>query len=271
MLGNLSSMLGATMGGYSLAKILSALVTLLVCLIAVRLIMKITTRLVNRMQKVNDRLQKLILTAVKALLYVLTVIITAEALGFNTSSLTALLSVLTLGITLAAEDILGNVAGGMILLSSRPFAIGDIIRSGDMTGIVREINLNHTKLETFDGQIVFLPNKELSASRIVNYTALGKRRIVRTVTASYDAPTEDVKAACREALAQVEANLIDPAPEVYLTNYGSSSIEYTLRCWTKPEDYAATDLALNEALRVAFEHHGVEMTYDHLNVHMVDR
>ena len=75
----------------------------------------------------------------------------------------------------------------------------------------------------------------------------------------------------REALAQVEANLIDPAPEVYLTNYGSSSIEYTVRCWTKPEDYAATDLALNEALRAAFEHHGVEMTYDHLNVHMVDR
>lgn len=112
---------------------------------------------------------------------------------------------------------------------------------------------------------MFLPNKELSASRIVNFTALGKRRVVRTVTASYDAPTEDVKAACREALAQVANNLIDPAPEVYLTNYGSSSIEYTVRCWTKPEDYAATDLALNEALRVAFEHHGVKMTYDHLN------
>ena len=127
-------MLGATMGGYSLAKILSALVTLLVCLIAVRLIMKITTRLVNRMQKVNDRLQKLILTAVKALLYVLTVIITAEALGFNTSSLTALLSVLTLGITLAAEDILGNVAGGLVILSSRPFAVGDFIEAGGISG-----------------------------------------------------------------------------------------------------------------------------------------
>lgn len=67
---------------------------------------------------------------------------------------------------------------------------------------------------------MFLPNKELSASRSVNFTALGKRRVVRTVTASYDAPTEDVKAACREALAQVANNLIDPAPEVYLTNYG---------------------------------------------------
>ena len=81
-MGGFSSLLGTTLGGYSLSKILSALVTLLVCLIAVRLIMKITTRLVDRMQKVNDRLQKLILTAVKTLLYVLTVIITAEALGY---------------------------------------------------------------------------------------------------------------------------------------------------------------------------------------------
>ena len=268
---SISDLLKVSLGSFTLGKLLSAALTLAVCILAVRLLNKLAAKLLSRSKHLNDRLQRILLTALKAGLYIITGILTADALGVNTSSLTALVSVLTLGLTLAAEDILGNVAGGMILLSSRPFAIGDIIQSGDMTGIVREINLNHTKLETFDGQIVFLPNKELSASRIVNFTALGKRRIVRTVTASYDAPTEDVKAACREALAQVANHLIDPEPEVYLTNYGSSSIEYTVRCWTKPEDYAATDLALNEALRVAFEHHGVEMTYDHLNVHMVDR
>lgn len=268
---SISDLLKVSLGSFTLGKLLSAALTLTVCILAVRLLNKLAAKLLSQSKHMNDRLQRILLTALKAGLYIVTGILTADALGVNTSSLTALVSVLTLGLTLAAEDILGNVAGGMILLSSRPFAIGDIIRSGDMTGIVREINLNHTKLETFDGQIVFLPNKELSASRIVNYTALGKRRIVRTVTASYDAPTEDVKAACREALAQVANNLIDPEPEVYLTNYGSSSIEYTVRCWTKPEHYAATDQALNEALRAAFEHHGVEMTYDHLNVHMVDR
>ena len=268
---SISDLLKVSLGSFTLGKLLSAALTLAVCILAVRLLNKLAAKLLSQSKHMNDRLQRILLTALKAGLYIVTGILTADALGVNTSSLTALVSVLTLGLTLAAEDILGNVAGGMILLSSRPFAIGDIIQSGDMTGIVREINLNHTKLETFDGQIVFLPNKELSASRIVNFTALGKRRIVRTVTASYDAPTEDVKAACREALAQVANNLIDPAPEVYLTNYGSSSIEYTVRCWTKPDDYAATDLALNEDLRAAFEHHGVEMTYDHLNVHMVDR
>ena len=270
-MGSLSSMLGATMGGYSLVKILSALVTLLVCLIAVRLIMKITTRLVGRMQKVNDRLQKLIFTAVKTLLYVLTVIITAEALGFNTSSLTALLSVLTLGITLAAEDILGNVAGGLVILSSRPFALGDFIEAGGISGTVREIGLNHTKLETPDGQMVLVPNKDLSSSKIVNYTVLGRRRVVRTVTASYDAPTENVKAACMEAVNATPGILSDPAPAVQLTNYGASSIEYTIFCWCSVEDYWPVYFAVNENLRSAFANHGVEMTYDHLNVHVVNK
>ena len=96
--------------------------------------MKVVTRLLSRMQKVNERLQKVIRTSVKVLLYVLTVIITAEALGINTSSLTALLSVLTLGITLAAEDILGNVAGGLVILSSHPFALGDFIEAGGTSG-----------------------------------------------------------------------------------------------------------------------------------------
>lgn len=266
----ISSMLGATMGGYSLAKILSALVTLLVCLIAVRLIMKITTRLVNRMQKVNDRLQKLILTAVKALLYVLTVIITAEALGFNTSSLTALLSVLTLGITLAAEDILGNVAGGLVILSSRPFSIGDYVEVSGVSGTVHEISLNHTKLVTPDGHLVMLPNKELASSQMTNYTVLGRRRVVQKVTASYDAPTETVKAACRRALELTDNLLDDPPPAVYLTAYQESSIQYTVYCWATPENWWGAYLALGEHLRDAFQEFGVEMTYDHLNVHIVE-
>lgn len=269
-MGGFSSLLGTTLGGYSLSKILSALVTLLVCLIAVRLIMKITTRLVDRMQKVNDRLQKLILTAVKALLYVLTVIITAEALGFNTSSLTALLSVLTLGITLAAEDILGNVAGGLVILSAHPFSIGDYVEVGGVAGTVHEISLNHTKLVTPDGHLVMLPNKELASSQMTNYTVLGRRRVVQRVTASYDAPTETVKAACRRALEQTENLLEDPAPTVYLTAYKESSIEYTVYCWATPENWWGAYLALGEHLRDAFREYGVEMTYNHLNVHIIE-
>ena len=270
-MGNITDILKTTLGGYSLGNILSAIVTLLVCLVVVRLLMKLVTKLVGRARRINDRLQKIILSAVKAALYVLTVIITAEALGVNTTSLTAIMSVLTLGITLAAEDILGNVAGGLVILSSRPFGIGDVIETAGTEGTVREITLNHTKIETYDGQIIMQPNKELSSSRIINYSTLGRRRVVRTVTASYDAPTEAVKAACLEAVAATPKVLSDPAPDVSLTTYGSSSIEYTVRCWTAVDDYWGAYHALNENLRSAFERNGVEMTYDHLNVHVVEQ
>ena len=261
---DLSSFLGASVAGYSLGKVLSALATLLVCLIAVKLIMKLLTRLLSRTQKLGDRLQGLLLTAVKVILYVLTLIITAEALGFNTSSL-------TLGVTLAAEDILGNVAGGLVILSSRPFALGDYIEAGGVSGTVREIGLNRVKLETPDGQMVLMPNKELSASKIINYTVLGRRRVVRTVTASYDAPTEAVKAACMEAVEAAADVLLDPAPTVRLTNYGASAIEYTICCWCAPENYWPVYFSVNENLRDAFARHSIEMTYDHLNVHILEK
>ena len=266
---NISQIISRSIGGYSIASILSALLTFLICLVVVRLVMKLFARLLSRASRLNERLQKIILTSVKTLLYLLTIIITAEALGINTASLTAVMSVLTLGITLAAEDILGNVAGGLVILFSHPFSLGDEIEVSGTTGTVREISLTHTKVETPDGQIVLQPNREMSSSKIVNFTLLGRRRIVYKVTASYDAPTEDVKSACMDAVAAFPAVLTDPAPTVYLSNYGASAIEYTIRCWTATEDYWTTYFKMYEVLRDTFARHGVEMTYNHLNVHMV--
>lgn len=267
----IEKILQTKLGGYSLSHILSAILTLLICLLVSRLLLKLAKKLLHRGKKLNDRLRQILLTAIKVVLYVLTGIITAGALGLNTTSVTALVSVLTLGVTLAAEDILGNVAGGLVILSSHPFNIGDEIEISGTVGVVREIALNHTKVETCNGQYVMLPNKELSSSRIINYTTMGRRRVVVNITASYDAPTDTVKAACMEAVAATPNVLPEPAPQAYLTGYGSSSIEYSVRCWTETKDYWGAYYALNENLRTAFAAHNVEMTYDHLNVHVLNK
>lgn len=267
----IEKILQTKLGGYSLSHILSAILTLLICLLVSRLLQKLAKKLLHRGKKLNDRLRQIILTAIKVVLYVLTGIITAGALGLNTTSVTALVSVLTLGVTLAAEDILGNVAGGLVILSSHPFNIGDEIEISGTVGVVREIALNHTKVETCNGQYVMLPNKELSSSRIINYTAMGRRRVVVNITASYDAPTDTVKTACMEAVAATPNVLPEPAPQAYLTGYGSSSIEYSVRCWTETKDYWGAYFALNENLRDAFAAHNVEMTYDHLNIHISEK
>ena len=265
---NISSALGKAFGTLSASRILTAAAILVICLIIIRLLMKLIRRLVSQ-SKLDERVQRYVISGIRLVLYIVAGIITAECLEIDMTSLVALLSVGSLGITLAAEDILGNVAGGLVILSSHPFSIGDFIEADATSGTVEEINLNHTKLITPEGVLVMLPNKELASSKVSNYTLLGRRRVTRKVTASYDAPTETVKAACREAMGKTANLLPDPAPVVRLTDYGASSIEYTLRCWAKTEDYWQVYEDLREALRESFAAHGVEMTYDHLNVHVV--
>ena len=266
---DLTSMFTDTIAKFSISTVLSAIATLLICLVVVHLLGKLLRRLLAQ-SKLDERIQKYLLAGVKLILYIVTVLIVAESLNIPMTSLVALLSVGSLGITLAAEDILGNVAGGLVILSAHPFSIGDYVEVSGVSGTVHEISLNHTKLVTPDGHLVMLPNKELASSQMTNYTVLGKRRVVQKVSASYDAPTEMVKAACRKALDMTENLLEDPAPAVYLTAYKESAIEYTVYCWAAPEHWWESGLILGEQLRNAFAAHGVEIPYNHLNIHIVE-
>ncbi len=266
---DLSALLNRSAGsGKTIGDFLYAGALLLLSLLAIRLLMKLMHKLLSK-SKLDERVRKYLLAGIKLVLYVIAGLIVVDSLGIPVTSLVALLSVGSLGITLAAEDVLGNVAGGLVILSSRPFTLGDYIEVSGTSGTVEEITLNHTKLVTMDGLLVMLPNKELANSQLTNYTVLGRRRIKKVITASYDAPTDTVKAACRQALAATEHILSTPEPSVYLTDYGPSSIEYSVFCWATPEHYWDVFLSLGEHLRDTFAANGVEMTYDHLNVHLV--
>ena len=262
--------LSTVLGGLSLATVVSAIVTLIVCLIVIRVVVKLIRRLLSK-TRLEARVQKYIAIGIKAVLYLITIMIVLGSLNVDMTSLVALLSVASLGITLAIEDILANMAGGLVILSAHPFKIGDYISASGAEGTVEEITLNYTKLTTADGLIVMLPNKALADSQMTNYTALGRRRVTLAVTASYASSTEDVKAACMEAILNTANVLTDPAPEVYLVNYGDSSIEYSVRCWADVDHFWSVKFELTENLRTSFAAHNVEMTYEHLNVHIVEK
>ena len=265
---DIGKLLSASVGKVSVGDILTALIVLAVCLMAVRLLMKLARRLLSA-SELDGRVQKYLLSGVRLVLYLLSAIIVMESLNVDMTSLVALLSVASLGVTLAAEDVLANVAGGLVILSAHPFAIGDYIEASGTSGTVEEITLNYTKLVTPDGLLVMLPNKSLADSQMTNYTTLGRRRVAWTLSASYDAPTETVKAACRRALAATENVLEDPAPAVRLSAYGDSGIEYTVYCWAAAEDYWEVHFALAENLRAAFGEAGVEIPYNKLDVHIL--
>lgn len=258
------------LGALTLEKALSALLTLLVCAVASRLVMKLFRRLLNKPQ-VDERVRQYTLGGIRAALWIVTTLIVADQLGIPVTSLVALLSVFSLAVSLAVQNVLSNIAGGIVLLLNKPFKEGDFVETSSGTGEVQDITLNYTFLETTDGLRVVVPNSTLSADRIINYTTLGKRRVTVTVSASYDAPTAQVRQACLNAVKNTRLVLDDPAPEVLVSNYGQSSIEYLVRVWCKSDDYGDVLYPLREHLREAFAEQGVEMTYDHLNIHILDK
>ncbi len=264
----LEGLLQAGWGKLTVGRVLSALLLLLVCLALVRLLLGTARRLVER-ASLDERIKRYILRVLRAFLYLLTALVMAGSLNIDVSSLIALVGVFGLAVSLAVQDVLGNVAGGMVLLFSKPFTLGDYVSTADGEGEVEEITLTHTKLDTPAGQRVMLPNSKLMAGQIVNYTVRGVRRADHAVSASYDDAPEAVRSACLKALERTPNILPDPAPQVVLTAYGESSIEYHVRFWAKTEDYWDAHFRSLEEIHRAFAEDGVTMTYNHLNVHIL--
>jgi len=266
----LEGLLQAGWGKLTVGRVLSALLLLLVCLTLARLLLGTARRLVER-AALDERIKRYILRGLRAFLYLLTALVMAGSLNIDVSSLIALVGVFGLAVSLAVQDVLGNVAGGMVLLFSKPFTLGDYVSTADGEGEVAEITLTHTKLDTPSGQRVMLPNSRLTAGQIVNYTVRGVRRADHAIAASYDDEPEAVRGACLKALERTPGILPDPAPQVVLTAYGESAIEYRVRFWARTEDYWDAHFRSLEEIHRAFAEDGVTMTYNHLNVHIVER
>ena len=244
------------LGIISVGALLGAVVTLVVCILAVRIITVLLRRVLGK-TTLEQRVSKYIVSTVRFVLWVVTVLIVAQQLGIPVTSLVALFSVVSLAVSLAVQNVLANVAGGLVLLVTKPFTVGDYIDTPSGEGTVREMSLTYTFLETMEGQRLAVPNSTLSSGKIINYSTLATRRLQHKITASYDDATADVRRACLTAVGRTANVLADPAPVVYVSSYGESSIEYIVRCWTKTEDYWPAYYQLLEEIRTAFNEAGV--------------
>ncbi len=258
----------ATLGIHSASALLSALVSFLVCLIVIKLLMRLVDRLLRNSSRVDGTLKGFVRSAVNILLWIIAVTVIANALGVNTSSLVALVSVVGLALSLSVQNILTNLFSGLTLLVTKPFAAGDFIEAAGKSGVVKTVGLFYTQLDTPDNIAINIPNGDVTASAVVNYSREPVRRVERVFAVSYDAPTDTVKTAVREAIEMDERILPEPAPFVRLSAYGNSTIEYTVRVWCKNSDFWDVTFNLNENVRETFAAHGVEFSYEHLNVHI---
>lgn len=254
----------------TLGALLRVAIMVLVGWLVIRLLMRMVDRMLDRSKSVVS-IRSYIHTAVHIFLWFLLALMLAGTLGLETTSIIAVLSVAGLAVSMAMQNTLSNLAGGLVLLVTKPFTAGDYVEADGVSGTIAAVNMSYTTFVTPDNKEIFVPNSQLSAAKIINYNRLGKRRMDVTFTASYDAPTARVREAIEEALAAISGVLDDPVPVVYVSEYQSSSIQYLVRLWTLSGDYWNVYYALLEGVRESFARHGVEMTYDHLNVHIVEK
>lgn len=266
----ISNILNFSIAGFTINKLLSALVMVVICLLVVKLLLRALDGMLSR-TSMESNLRSIVRTVVKFLLLFLVVLIVMGSLGISVTSLVAVLSVVGLAASLAVQNSLSNVAGGIQLMASQPFKLGDYVEAGDSAGTVSSIGLFYTKIMTVDNKLVQIPNSEIANARITNYTSQEKRRVDLKFTTSYDAPVEAVKQAIQAVVAAHEKTLSEPESFVRVSGYGDNAIEYTLRAWCATEDYWDVYFDLMEQVKAAFDRAGIEMTYPHLNVHMVDR
>ena len=258
----------ARIGTISIATLFEAIIVLLLCIIASRIVTALLRRGLER-SKLDGVLRGFIRTGVRALLWVLTVIIVADTLGINTTSLVAVVSIAGLALSLSIQNILSNVFSGVTLLINRPFKAGDYVDIGSTSGIVRTVGVFYTVLDTYDNKRITIPNSSVTSATVTNYSDEPLRRVDVNISASYDAATEEVRAALLEAAGMDARAAAEPAPFVAILSYGDSSINYTVRVWCASADYWSVFYALNENIRTCFARHGVEMSYPHMNVHMM--
>lgn len=261
-----SSSITTMLSELSLSKLLPTAVVLVVGLMAAKLLIRLFERGMTR-SKLDPSLHGFVRAAFRIALYALVVLIAAGTIGFDVSSLVAVLSIISLAISLAVQGTLANIAGGMMVLSTHPFRVGDYVEIGGVEGTVKDIRLYHTQLLTIDNKEIFVPNSEVSSSKISNFTAEGTRRLDLCLSAAYSCAIDEVRAALLKACdhPQIAA---DPAPEVLVNHYGDSSIEYLLRLWCPSDAYWTVNFYVLEQVKHRFDEAGLQMTYPHLNVHV---
>lgn len=232
------------------------------------IINRVVARLLNR-QHIDPSVQTFLRSMIKILLTILLIISVIGALGINTTSFAALLASAGVAVGMALSGNLQNFAGGLVILLFKPYKVGDWIEAQGVQGSVKEIQIFHTVLVQADNKVVYVPNGSMSTAVVVNYSRLDTRRVEWTIGIDYGEDVDKARAAILEALGREPLILTDPEPTVALGALADSSVNLTVRVWTKTGDYWPV---FNNGYRLiydAFNAKGINFPYPNQTVHIV--
>ena len=245
-----------------------AIVTLLVGLALIKGGVKLLSRQLFK-SKLDESLKPFIISAVSVGLKLLLVVSVVGILGIPTASFVAILGSFGLALGLAFQGSLSNLAGGVLLLTMRPFKVGDYIEGAGYSGTVKAIQILYTELVTPDNKMIYIPNGNLSNSGIVNYSVNDTRRVDFTFGVGYEVDNHHVLQTLERIVSAHPLILIDPEPFMRLSGHGDSAVDYTVRVWTKAEDYWTVHFDLMEKVKTTFDDEKISIPYPQMDIHAI--
>lgn len=248
-----------------LPNIVGALLVVIGFEFIARILARLTGRAIDRWTE-QTTLRQLFVTAVRIAVLLTGLFIALGVLDLQktVTSLLAGVGVIGLALGFAFQDIAANFMSGIIMGIRQPMRIGDLVEVQDVMGRVRELNLRVTQIESFNGQLVLVPNKDVLQSVFKNYSALGRRRIDLEVGVAYNANLDEVEEVARRALEQLEQRDADKPVSVYFTGFGDSSIDLVAHVWIDlcdQQQFLVTRSQAIKAIKSGFDAAGITIPF----------
>ena len=250
-------------------KVLAALVAFFIGRLVIRWIRKIVRRSFER-SGADKGVEQFVDSLLKYGLYALLVFSLISSLGFDTTSVAAVLASGGVAIGLALQGSLSNFAGGVLILLLKPFVVGDYIieDTNVKDGTVKEIQIFYTKLSTIDNKTIVIPNGMLTNNSITNATAKDERQLDLRVGISYDADIRQAKSVIENLLIKDECIIKNEQINVFVHELADNAVVLGIRAWVKNEEYWETRWRLLEEIKLLLDENGIEIPYPQMTVHM---
>lgn len=203
-----------------------------------------------------------------ALLMTFVIIAALGSLGVPVASFVAIIGAVGLAVGLALQGSLANFAAGFLMIIFRPFKKGDYVEGGGTAGVVDEIQIFTTILNTPDNKKVIVPNAKMMGDNITNYSAKDTRRIDLTFGIGYGDDIPKAKAVLMKIVEGDERVLKEPAPQILVGELGDSSVNLIMRVWLKSGDYWSFNFDTIEKVKLTFDKEGISIPFPQRDVHL---
>lgn len=245
--------------------IISVALTLIIGLIAIKMILKV---LKKTLKKFNDNvaIHVFIQSLTKVVLLIILVVMLLNKMQVETSSMIAILSVAGLAVSLAIQGSLANIAGGVVLLFTKPFEVNNYIQIDSVEGNVKHINILTTKLSTVDNKIIYIPNSHIVESTIINFSEASYRLLEMEISISYEDDFNKAKHLLHQLVTEHPMTRPEPAPLVRVCDLASSAVKIRIRVWVENQHFWTLKFDLLEQIKLCFDENELHFPFEQLEI-----